>query len=153
MDGKRKPRTPNWTTAGSSVRPRPGAIRCPDPQIVERALDRNPTALRLCEQATKQAEPGNAEGWTKINLLEAWPERQLQRRPKRPATVEAHKVIADVKAAARELTPQALGTLQEIMEDKKAPPAARVTAATEILGAGVGAGRPNAWRRKPEMGP
>jgi hypothetical protein len=59
-------------------------------------------------------------------------------RPKRSATVEAHKVIADVKTAARELTPQALGTLQEIMEDKKAPPAARVTAATEILSRGWG---------------
>jgi hypothetical protein len=59
-------------------------------------------------------------------------------RPKRPATVVAHKIIADVKAAARELTPQALGTLQEIMEDKKAPPAARVTAATEILSRGWG---------------
>jgi hypothetical protein len=59
-------------------------------------------------------------------------------RPKRSATVEAHKIIADVKAAARELTPQALGTLQEIMEDKKAPPAARVTAATEILSRGWG---------------
>ena len=59
-------------------------------------------------------------------------------RPTRPATVEAHKIIADVKAAARELTPQALGTLQEIMEDKKAPPAARVTASTESLGRGWG---------------
>jgi hypothetical protein len=59
-------------------------------------------------------------------------------RPKRPATVEAHKIIADVKAAAREMTPQALGTLQEIMEDKKAPPAARVTAATAILDRGWG---------------
>jgi hypothetical protein len=58
--------------------------------------------------------------------------------PKRSATIEAHKIIADVKAAARELTPQALGTLQEIMEDKKAPPAARVTAATEILSRGWG---------------
>jgi hypothetical protein len=59
-------------------------------------------------------------------------------RPKRPATVEAHKIIADVKAAARELTPKALGTLEEIMEDKKAPPAARVTAATAILDRGWG---------------
>jgi len=59
-------------------------------------------------------------------------------RPKRPATVEAHKIIADVKAAARELTPQALGTLQEIIEDKRAPPAARVTAATAILDRGWG---------------
>ena len=59
-------------------------------------------------------------------------------RPKRPATVETHKIIADVKAAARELTPQALGTLQEVMEDTKAPPAARVSAATEILSRGWG---------------
>jgi hypothetical protein len=59
-------------------------------------------------------------------------------RPKRLATLQAHKIIADVKAAARELTPQALGTLQEIMEDKSAPPAARVTAATEILSRGWG---------------
>jgi len=59
-------------------------------------------------------------------------------RPKRPATVEAHKIIADLKAAARELTPQALGTLQEIMEDKRAPPAARVSAAAAILDRGWG---------------
>ena len=45
---------------------------------------------------------------------------------------------ADVKAAAREMTPQALGTLQEIMEDKKAPPAARVSAATAVLDRGWG---------------
>jgi hypothetical protein len=57
-------------------------------------------------------------------------------RPKRVATLQAHKIIADVKTAARELTPQALGTLQEIME--KAPPAARVSAATEILSRGWG---------------
>lgn len=59
-------------------------------------------------------------------------------RPKRPATVEARKVIADLKVATRELTPQALDTLQEIMEDKKAPAAARVGAATAILDRGWG---------------
>jgi len=59
-------------------------------------------------------------------------------RPKRAATVEAHKIIADVKAAARELTPQRLERCRKIMEDKKAPPAARVTAATEILSRGWG---------------
>ena len=51
-------------------------------------------------------------------------------RPKRLATLQAHKIIADVKAAARELTPQAL--------DKRAPPAARVTAAAAILDRGWG---------------
>ena len=59
-------------------------------------------------------------------------------RPRRPAKVEAHKIIADVKAAARELTPQALETLQEVMENKRAPPAARVSAATAILDRGWG---------------
>ena len=62
----------------------------------------------------------------------------LSGRPKRPATVEAHKIIADVKAAACELTPQRLGRYKEVMENKKAPPAARVTAATAILDRGWG---------------
>ena len=54
-------------------------------------------------------------------------------RPKRPATVEAHKIIADVKAASREMTPKALATLEQVMDDPKAPPAARVGAATAVL--------------------
>jgi hypothetical protein len=54
-------------------------------------------------------------------------------RPKRPATIEAHKIIADVKAAAREMTPKALATLEQVMDDPKAPPAARVGAATAVL--------------------
>ncbi len=59
-------------------------------------------------------------------------------RPRRRETVEAHKIIADVKAAARELTPQALETLQAVMNDPKAPPAARVGAATAVLDRGWG---------------
>jgi hypothetical protein len=59
-------------------------------------------------------------------------------RPTRPKTIEAKRIVGDVKAAARELTPQALETLQEIMEDKKAPAAARISAATEILSRGWG---------------
>ncbi len=54
-------------------------------------------------------------------------------RPKKPTTIEAHKIIADVKAAAREMTPEALSTLQTVMNDPKAPPAARVGAATAVL--------------------
>jgi hypothetical protein len=57
----------------------------------------------------------------------------LAGRPKRPATVEARKIIADVKAAAREMTPKALATLEQVMDDPKAPPAARVGAATAVL--------------------
>ena len=59
-------------------------------------------------------------------------------RPKRPETVEAHKIIADVKAAAREMTPEALSTLKTVMNDPKAPPAARVGAATAVLDRGWG---------------
>jgi hypothetical protein len=59
-------------------------------------------------------------------------------RPKRADTIEEHKIIADVKAAAREMTPEALSTLQTVMNDPKAPPAARVGAATAVLDRGWG---------------
>jgi hypothetical protein len=59
-------------------------------------------------------------------------------RPKRPETIEARRIVSDVKTAARELTPQALTTLESIMADAKAPPAARVGAATALLDRGWG---------------
>jgi Family of unknown function (DUF5681) len=59
-------------------------------------------------------------------------------RPKRPETIEARRVVADVKAAARELTLDAMDTLKQVMKDPKAPPAARVGAATAILDRGWG---------------
>jgi hypothetical protein len=59
-------------------------------------------------------------------------------RPKRPKTIEARRVIADVKVAARELTQQAIDTLAAIMNDPKVPPASRVSAATAILDRGHG---------------
>jgi hypothetical protein len=59
-------------------------------------------------------------------------------RPKRPATIEAHKVIADVKAASRELTPKALATLEAAMDATSAPWAAKVTAAMGVLAYGWG---------------
>jgi Family of unknown function (DUF5681) len=59
-------------------------------------------------------------------------------RPKRPETIEARGVAADVKAAARELTLDAMDTLKLVMKDPKAPPAARVGAATAILDRGWG---------------
>jgi hypothetical protein len=59
-------------------------------------------------------------------------------RPRKPATIAARKTIDDVKAAARELTPEALATLESVMGDEKAPPAARVTAANTILDRGWG---------------
>ena len=59
-------------------------------------------------------------------------------RPKRSATIETRRVIDDVKTAARELTPDALSTLQTVMNDPKAPSAARVGAATAVLDRGWG---------------
>lgn len=57
----------------------------------------------------------------------------LAGRPTRPNTIEAHKVVADVKAAARAMTPKALETLEQVMDDPKAPAGARVTAANAAL--------------------
>jgi hypothetical protein len=59
-------------------------------------------------------------------------------RPKRPETIEARKVVADVKAAARELTPDAMNTLKEAMTTPHAPWAAKITAAIAILDRGWG---------------
>ena len=57
---------------------------------------------------------------------------------KRPEKIEARRIVADVKAAARELTLDAMDTLKLVMKDPKAPPAARVGAATAILDRGWG---------------
>jgi hypothetical protein len=43
-----------------------------------------------------------------------------------------------VKAAARELTPQALATLESVMANAKAPPSSRVAAAQALLDRGWG---------------
>jgi Family of unknown function (DUF5681) len=59
-------------------------------------------------------------------------------RPKRPETIEARRVQADVKSAARELTPVAMGTLEKAMTDHKAPWAAKIAAAIAVLDRGWG---------------
>lgn len=59
-------------------------------------------------------------------------------RPKRPATIEAHRIITDVKAAARSHTADAFQTLADAMQSEKAPWAARVAAANAILDRGWG---------------
>lgn len=51
---------------------------------------------------------------------------------------EQAKIIADVKQAARELTPAALDTLSKAMTAERAPWAARISAATAILDRGWG---------------
>ena len=59
-------------------------------------------------------------------------------RPKRPETIEARRVVADLKAAARELTLDAMNTLKGAMRDQKAPWAAKITAAIAVLDCGWG---------------
>jgi hypothetical protein len=59
-------------------------------------------------------------------------------RPKKPATIEARKIIMDIKEAARELTQEALDALKLVVTSANAPAAARVSAATAILDRGWG---------------
>jgi hypothetical protein len=59
-------------------------------------------------------------------------------RPKRPETIEARKVIVDVKTAAQRLTEEAVNTLEAAMTSSAAPWAARVAAATAVLDRGWG---------------
>jgi hypothetical protein len=56
----------------------------------------------------------------------------LNGRPKLPT------IIHDLRAAARESTWDALDTLKQVMEDMKAPCAARIAAANSILDRGWG---------------
>ena len=57
-------------------------------------------------------------------------------RPKRPEEIEARRVVADVKAAARELSPEAMDTLKNAMVDPRAPWNAKIArdAVAEIFG-------------------
>ena len=59
-------------------------------------------------------------------------------RPKRPETIEARTIVADVKEAARRLTPKALATLEAAMDASGAPWAAKITASMGVLAYGWG---------------
>ena len=48
------------------------------------------------------------------------------------------KVLGDVQELARQRSPEAINTLAAIMDDPKAPPAARVAAANSLLDRGYG---------------
>jgi len=48
------------------------------------------------------------------------------------------KVSGDVQELARQKSPEAITTLANIMDDEKAPPAARVAAANALLDRGYG---------------
>jgi hypothetical protein len=59
-------------------------------------------------------------------------------KPKDPAKLAKRQAIADIRAAAKELSPEALGALQDCLADGRAPWAARVGAAQAILDRGWG---------------
>jgi hypothetical protein len=69
--------------------------------------------------------------WTKGHGGPGRPRNEL--RPE-----EERKMVADVKAAAKALTPEAFTTLVEVMQSAKAPAGARISAATAILDRGWG---------------
>ena len=48
------------------------------------------------------------------------------------------KVLGDVQELARQRSPEAINTLVTIMQNEKAPPAARVVAANSLLDRGYG---------------
>jgi hypothetical protein len=48
------------------------------------------------------------------------------------------RIVGEVQSLARRHTKRAIKTLSEIMQDEKAPPAARVAAASAILDRGYG---------------
>lgn len=72
-------------------------------------------------------------------------------RPRRPATIEARQLVADVKALARECAPEAISTLKMIMLDTKAPAAARISAASSILDRAHGKPKQEMEIRKPNL--
>jgi uncharacterized protein DUF5681 len=59
-------------------------------------------------------------------------------RPKKPAAIVARQLVADAKALAQQCAPEAVLTLKTIMLNEKAPPTARISAATAILDRGYG---------------
>jgi hypothetical protein len=59
-------------------------------------------------------------------------------RPKKAETIETHKIIADVKELAKEMTPKAMKALDGVLDSETAPPAAKVSAASVILDRGWG---------------
>jgi len=62
-------------------------------------------------------------------------------RPRRPATIAARRIAADVKVLAQDCAPAAVSTLKAIMLSDRSPPAARISAATAILDRGYGKAR------------
>ncbi len=62
-------------------------------------------------------------------------------RPRRPTTIAARRIAADVKVLAQDCAADAVSTLRAIMLSERAPPAARISAATVLLDRGYGKAR------------
>jgi len=94
---------------------------------------------RLLKQARKQAKAGKmSRGGRRSTSFRPGQSGNPTGRPKRPATIEARRICADVADAAREFTVDAINTLAAIMNDPKTPAAARISAAQAILDRGHG---------------
>jgi hypothetical protein len=91
--------------------------------------------VRLLEQTIEQVGTGNAPRRVAIYKFQKGQSGNPAGRPSRP---EARKIFVDVKAAARELTQEAIDTLSAIMKNPKTPAAARVSAASAVLDRGHG---------------
>jgi hypothetical protein len=52
--------------------------------------------------------------------------------------IEARRIEADVTALAQQCAPEAISTLKTIMLSERAPPSARISAATALLDRGYG---------------
>ena len=72
-------------------------------------------------------------------------------RPSKAETIDAKRIEADVKALARQCAPEAVSTLKTIMLNEKAPPAARISAASILLDRGFGKARQELEIRKPNL--
>lgn len=59
-------------------------------------------------------------------------------RPKRPETIAKRELTKDVKELAKAHSSDAVRTLIDVMNDKKAPPGARLMAANSLLDRGWG---------------
>jgi hypothetical protein len=115
------------------------ARRCKN--IENRVFTDERVTIRLFEQANKQATQQADQamrGGVRSTSFKPGVSGNAGGRPKKPQTIEAKRIIADVKALARECAPEAIETLKAIMLDAKSPAAVRVSAAQVLLDRGHG---------------
>jgi hypothetical protein len=102
-------------------------------------MDPRKQTNRLLETGNEQAEAGTmSRGGRRSTSFRPGQSGNPSGRPKRPATIAARKIFADVADAARELTVDPINTLADIMKNPNAPAAARISAAQALLDRGHG---------------